>query len=99
MKHNMVSRSNMHEVLPQGPTRSRDGCAAAPRRARAAVSALTLVQAHWKEDEPTRPIRLSSQTQARERQQPTPPPTDTVWQELHAAPTPPRGTEGATILL
>ena len=65
MKHNMVSRSNMHEVLPQGPTRSGDGAvfSAAPRRARAAVSARTRVQAHRKADEPTRPIRLSSKHQ------------------------------------
>ena len=55
----------MHEVLPQGPTRSGDGAvfSAAPRRARAAVSARTRVQAHRKADEPTRPIRLSSKHQ------------------------------------
>ena len=85
-------RSSRRAPLAAGTAQS-----AAPRRARAAVSARTRVQAHLKTDEPTRPIRLSSKHQpdagprASERQQPTPPPTDTVRQELHAAPTPPRG--------
>ena len=89
-EHSTISRSNTHEVLPQGTARSVDVSFRCPpvtsrRRQRTHARASTP-----KGERACRAANASQEKPTRGRQQHTPP-TTTAWQKLRAAPTPPRG--------